>query len=150
MRWLARFQCISSVAHTGCVEVDTQVAPVQPNFSEQRMPSELHVKLCYQLDRHADAVGVEWVGKEFEWAKVVIDMPDTIAAGLGDATQQSRTVVAHAHCRQPAVRYQFAAAADFGFQTLDDHLTSFELMPKRRRKTRKARGCRVCSSIRRP
>src|SRR5438105_13250610 len=63
MRWLARFQCISSVGAPGGVEVDTQVAPVQPNFSEQRMPSELHVKLCYQLDRRADAVGVEWVGQ---------------------------------------------------------------------------------------
>src|SRR6266513_2664622 len=125
MRWLARFQCVSSVAHTGGVEVDTQVAPVQPNFSEQRMPGELHVKLCYQLDCRADAVAVERVGKEFERAKVVIDMPDTIAAGLGDAPQQSRTVVAHATSRQPALLYQFAPAADFGFQTLDDHLTSF-------------------------
>src|SRR5436190_1128665 len=102
MRWLARFQCVSSVAHTGGVEVDTQVAPVQPNFSEQPMPSELHVKLCYQLDCRADAVAVERVGKEFERAKVVIDMPDTIAAGLGVTFENLVQAFNHAQLRSKA------------------------------------------------
>src|SRR5438105_13204477 len=63
MRWLARFQCISSVAHTGGVEVDTQVAPVQPNFSEQRMPSELHVKLSNPLDPDSVSAAIKLVAQ---------------------------------------------------------------------------------------
>ena len=52
-------------------------------------------------------------------------MPDAATTRLGDAPQQRWTMVAHAYCRQPAFLYQFAAPSNFGFQALDDHLTSF-------------------------
>ena len=67
--------------------MNSKIATVQPDLSQQSVPREARVHFGNPLDSRAYALAIGLAGVEFMLAQVVIDMPHASARWLRDASQ---------------------------------------------------------------
>ena len=115
---LTGLECVNGIAHVGFVEVDAQVAAMQPDFSNQGMSREACVYPGDQINGGFDALTVRFTGIKLPLAQVVVHMPDAVAGPRSDTVQHGRSGLFHADGRQPPSGNQFVAPGDLGLQSL--------------------------------
>ena len=116
---LPDFECVDCVEHVRFVKVNSKIAAVQTDFSQQRMARKTRVHSGDQLDRCPNLLAIRLVRIELVLAQVVIDLPDADATAIGDAAQQRRAAIVEADGREPAFRDQFIAPGNLRFEPLD-------------------------------
>src|SRR5829696_9048519 len=94
--------------------MNSKIATIQPDLSQQTMPRETDVHFGHQFDSRAHALAIRLAGVEFMLAQVVIDMPHASPSWFRDASQQRRPAALEADGWKPAFGDEFIAARGLG------------------------------------